>query len=129
MSIEAKPICYSRLPLNVEGDFYAVGSKDAEGSWYGECLDCALPENEAPDLLAPMDENHTDTHFIKQPQTKREIEQAIAACKSCCVNALRYSGKDKYVLNELGHEYCDYKIDDSGNIIENIEYIYKPDQN
>ena len=128
MSTESQ--MYSRLPLNVEGDFYTIGCQDKHGGWYGECLECALPEYEAPDLLAPMDDDHYDTYFIKQPENEKEIEQAISACKVCCVNALRYSGKDKNIIERLGEEYCDYKIDELGNVVLNnqkkVEEIKAP---
>ncbi len=91
-----------REEKNVEGPFYTV--KDG-------CLACALPEMEAPTLLAQEDENY-DTYFIKQPKTEGEIEQACKAIEVCCINALRYGGKDVKIIARLGNdpEYCDYNL-------------------
>ena len=108
---------HPRYPENVEGDFYTTGTLESGA----DCLDCGLPEGEAPYLLAPMGDDHYDTYFIKQPENEEEIEQAIWACKVCCTGALRYSGKDKNILKKLGEEYCDYKIDENGNIVSNQE--------
>jgi len=111
---------YFRYPLNVEGDFYATGSQYKDGEWCGDCLDCALPEGEAPSLLAPMDENHVDTYFIKQPETEEELERAISACEVCCVGALRYGGKDRNILKRLGEELCDYRVLINGEIASTL---------
>ena len=99
----------NRLSKNVPGDFYTNG----------ECLACELPEMEAPELLAPLTGNNYDTYFVKQPETKEELDKAISACEVCCVSALRYGGKDKEILNRLDSDCCDYKIDSFNNIIPN----------
>jgi len=118
-------IIFPRYPENVKGDFYTTGTLESGA----ECLDCGLPESEAPDLLAPMGDDHYDTYFIKQPESEEEVERAIAACLSCCTAALRYSGKDKKILKRLGKGYCDFKIDEDGSIIANkIKKIEEPIQ-
>jgi len=100
----------NRCPKNIPGDFYTDG----------DCMACDLPETEAPSLLAELNENNYDTYFVKQPETKEEIEQAIDACKICCVNALRYGGKDREILKKLGEEYCDYRVLINGKIASTL---------
>ena len=109
-------LMYPRYPENVDGDFYTVGTLESGAN----CLDCGLPEAEAPELLAPMGDEHYDTYFIKQPESDEEVEKAIWACKVCCTDALRYSGKDKAILKKLGEEYCDYKVDENDDVVVNI---------
>ena len=102
----------SRTSKNIEGDFYTTGyGRGSEEC--GDCLDCCLPENLAPSLLADIENDDTYTHFIKQPTTAEEVEQACEACESCCVSALRYGGTDINLINRLGNnpEYCDYIIE------------------
>jgi len=96
-----------RLPKNVAGDFYTTG----------ECLACALPEMEAPQLLAELSDNNFDTYFVKQPETAEEITQAIAAARICCTEAVRYRGKDKSIIKRLPSELSDYKISSDGAVI------------
>jgi hypothetical protein len=50
-------MAYSRLPKNVPGPFYTTG----------ECLACEMPEKEAPTLLAPLDDQNSDSYFTTQP--------------------------------------------------------------
>lgn len=100
-----------RLPKNVPGPFYTLGSRFADGSgWRGDCLACEAPEVEAPDLLAPLINGNYDTYFVKQPTTPEEIEEACRAIEACCVAALRYGGTDPAIIKRLGNtaEYCDY---------------------
>ncbi|WP_169976919.1 hypothetical protein [Tautonia rosea] len=83
-----------RCPLNVPGPFYTTG----------QCLACEAPEFEAPDLLAPLNDENIITHFIKQPETAEEIERACRAIEVCCVNDLRYGGTDRAILERLGND-------------------------
>jgi hypothetical protein len=112
-----------RFPKNVEGPFYTTGYLIRESDdptspmvWRGGCMDCGAPEAEAPELLAPFDDNYTDTYFVRQPLTKEEVDQAVAAAKVCCVAALRYGGRDPEMINALGNnpELCDYILDEDG---------------
>ncbi len=107
----------TRFPKNAQGDFYTTGSQDRNGEWCGDCLACGLPENEAPDLLAKLNETNIDTYFIKQPVTSEEINRAIAATKVCCVDAVRYGGKDKDIISRIHPSLCDYRISESGNVV------------
>ena len=103
----------NRTSKNAQGDFYTIGYwHDSEE--FGECLDCLLPESLAPKLLADIESEDTYTHFIKQPHTPEEIEQACDACESCCVSALRYGGQDLQIINSLENnpELCDYIVHD-----------------
>jgi hypothetical protein len=91
-----------RFEKNVAGDFYTTG----------ECLACDAPENEARDLLAPLEDDNFDTYFIKQPKTAEEIERACRAIEVCCVEALRYGGTNPKIIHRLGNrpEYCDHLL-------------------
>jgi hypothetical protein len=107
-----------RTSKNVAGDFYTTGYWVEDGEC-GYCLDCALPEGSAPDLLADIESEDFDyTHFIRQPVTEEEIEQACDACEVCCVNALRYGGKDINIISRLYNtpDYNDYVITESGKL-------------
>ena len=92
-----------RFEKNVPGDFYTTG----------DCLACDGPEHEAPDLLAPLENENYDTYFIKQPETPEEIERACRAIEVCCIAALRYGGKNPGIIRRLGNnpEYCDFLLD------------------
>lgn len=85
--------------------------KNATGPFYttGDCLACAAPEDEAPDLLAPLEGDNYDTYFVRQPETPEEIERTCRALEVCCVAALRYGGTDPAIIRRLGNdpEYCD----------------------
>ena len=81
-----------RCKKNIDGPFYTLDRV---------CLDCFIPEEEAPTLLC-QDEDKSDTYFIKQPANEEEIEQACSALEVCCANALRYGGKDKKIIARLG---------------------------
>jgi hypothetical protein len=89
----------ARLELNAPGQFYTTG----------ECLACALPEAEAPECLAPLDDDNYHTYFRRQPTTEQEIEHACAAALVCCVAAIRYGGNDPAIIQRLGNreKYCD----------------------
>jgi hypothetical protein len=75
-----------RLPKNAPGPFYSLGAISSGGEWCGDCLSCMAPETEAPALLAALDSDNSDTHFVRQPQTLEETEQASRAAEVCCVS-------------------------------------------
>src|ERR1700759_2094560 len=81
-----------RDPRNAPGPFYAVEKL---------CLSCGLPEDEAPELLANLDETGGDTFFVRQPETPEEVERACRAIDVCCVKALRYAGDDLAIIQRL----------------------------
>lgn len=100
-----------RFPKNVPGAFYILGDISEDGTWYGQCLSCEVPEAEAPTLLAPLKDGNSDTYFVRQPETDDEIEQACSAIEVCCVDALRYGGKDPKILARLRRtDCCDHQI-------------------
>ncbi len=98
-----------RFPKNASGPFYTLGTCH-KGKWSGDCLWCQAPEAEAPELLAPIDEQNVDTYFVRQPATPEEIEYACRAIEVCCVSALRYGGTDPAIIQRLGNrtDHCDY---------------------
>lgn len=115
-----------RFPKNADGPFYTTGYPTREtneaGSplvWCGDCLQCEAPESEAPELLAPLVDENIDTYFVKQPTTSDEIANACNAARVCCVAALRYGGRDRFVIRQLQNnpEFCDYVIDDQGHLV------------
>jgi hypothetical protein len=112
----------NRTSKNIEGDFYTTGCW-LDGKEYGDCLDCAMPEAEAPTLLANIYNEDTYTHFIKQPETHLEILQACSACEVCCVSALRYSGKNTEIIRLLGNnpEYCDYINIGNNQLVQSLD--------
>ena len=86
----------------------------APGPFYvrDECLACGAPEAEAPDLLAPLDDDNLTTYFVRQPETPDEVERACRALEVCCVSALRYRGQDPAIIRRLGNDpqYCDHLL-------------------
>lgn len=98
---------YVRHPENAPGDFYSLGYLDGT-TWLGECLQCLLPEIEAPTLLAKHDETNDQTYFVRQPETAEELAQAIKAVQVCCTEALRYAGRDEKIMRQLGARLADH---------------------
>lgn len=113
-----------RLPKNVDGPFYTLGhlysgaDRTSTQEWCGDCCQCEAPEEEAPELLAPLNDNNLDTHFVRQPQTLEEVERACRAIEVCCTSALRYGGQDRAIIERLRNnpEYCDYCIGKDGGL-------------
>ena len=89
-----------RFHKNAPGDFYTTG----------ECLACGVPEDEAPECLAALDDSNSDTYFARQPTTPEETEKVCRAAKACCVDAIRYAGKDQNIMKRLGSAYCDHWV-------------------
>lgn len=89
-----------RQPLNAPGPFYV---SDAD------CISCGAPEAEAPTLIASDD---AGCYFKRQPTTRREVDQAIAAKAVACVQVHRYAGSDGRTLKRLAEldlaHCCDY---------------------
>ena len=91
-----------RFHKNVPGWFYTTG----------ECLACGIPEAAAPECLAPLDDQNSDTYFVRQPETPEEIEHVCVAAETCCVDAIRYSGTDEKIIRRLGNDpvRCDHLL-------------------
>jgi len=79
-----------RYPFN-KGDFYINN---------GDCISCGAPQAEAPDLIEHGKEDG-HCYFKKQPQTEKELDQAISALMVSCINALRYGGTEEKILKRL----------------------------
>lgn len=111
-----------RFPKNVPGPFYTLGQIAKDGTWCGQCLSCDTPEREAPTLLAPLTDGNSDTYFVRQPETDAEIEQACWAIEVCCVDALRYGGKDPKILARLRRtDCCDHQFPTSSVNLKGVQ--------
>lgn len=86
---------HERTPLNIEGDFYV--KKDM-------CLSCVVPELIAPELMGY--DSEIGCYFKKQPQNSEEIDHAVEAIWSSCIEALRYAGSDPDVLERMRNRGC-----------------------
>ncbi len=83
--------------------------ENAQGPFYSEedgCITCGAPHVEAPELMAwyndPSGTNQFSHCFFKrQPETPIEVEHAINAMHSSCVENLRYRGQDPAILERL----------------------------
>jgi hypothetical protein len=96
---------YQPCPGNAPGPFYVVA---------GDCLACEAPIAEAPDLMDMNGFPEWSSHcrFHRQPETDREVQQAIDAIPVCCITALRYAGDDKTILDRINWpEVCDVMPD------------------
>lgn len=81
--------------MNAAGPFYVVDT---------ECITCGYPHVLAPDLMGwEMNSEGRVAHcyFRKQPETSREIEQAVNAVNGSCCGALRYSGTDSEIIQRI----------------------------
>jgi len=92
-----------RVLENAPGDFYVEA---------GLCMRCCLVHGEAPDLLNDPKQQFEECYFRRQPQTSREIDQAINAILVSEVGALRYGGNDPTIIAKLcaakcGSRQCD----------------------
>ncbi len=109
----------NRHPKNIDGPFYSLAyGVENLNECHSECLDCELPQAEAPKLIKNLYDDDGDTYFIKQPETSEEIEQAIAAADVCCVEAIRYGGTDLDILRQMRliSDLCDYRVDKHGKV-------------
>jgi len=99
----------TRHPANVDGAWYTTG----------QCLACSVPEDAAPTLFAPLEGENWLTHFLRQPATEEEIEQACCAALGCCVADVRYGGRDPAVIRRLGNhpDYCDHVMAADGQLL------------
>ena len=86
-----------RYPKNAPGPFYVEDEM---------CIICGAPHQVAPNLMGWfIDEKNSNekSHcfFKRQPNTPEETKQPIEAITSSCCAALRYSGTDKEIIDEL----------------------------
>jgi hypothetical protein len=83
--------------------------ENAPGPFYSEedgCITCGAPHVEAPELMSwyidPSGTNQLSHCFFKrQPETPEEIQHAINAMHSSCVENLRYADRDPAILETL----------------------------
>ncbi len=79
---------------------------NAVGEFYVECdscISCEAPYHEAPNLMGRpgSSESNYGCFFRRQPSTPEEIEHACDAVMVSCVEAVRYSGTDRSILQRL----------------------------
>ena len=93
---------------------HPVLGRNCPGPWYttGGCMACGAPEAEAPTLFPPAEPEELETFFVRQPSTASEIEAACRAAQVCCVNAVRYGGRDRGIIRRLGNtaDYSDFIV-------------------
>jgi hypothetical protein len=93
------------------GDFYVVN---------GECLACGVPHVVAPDLVGWTGEKIPHCCWKKQPETKAELERAIAVLEAQEFGCHRYAGTDPAILDRVLSTYCDYPVQ-SHTLVERTE--------
>jgi len=87
----------SSLPIVDKNGFYTAK---------GECIICNCPPEIAPSLMSfyeDPDGQHTNStcFFKRQPTNPDEVELAIEAMYSSCVEAIRYGGSDLNIIKKL----------------------------
>jgi hypothetical protein len=86
-------------PLSAPGDFYVEN---------GMCITCGVPHAVAPDLMAWVDGETSHCIWKKQPETLKELDQAIAVLDAQELGCHRYAGDDPAILKRISPEFCDY---------------------
>ena len=89
---------YEAHPESASGDFYVVNH---------ECVSCGMPHAVAPEFMGWVDDRLSRCIWKRQPQTPKEIENAIDVVLASCVECHRYAGNDEQVIARLGWKYCD----------------------
>jgi hypothetical protein len=89
---------YEAHPESAPGDFYVVNQG---------CAACGMPHVVAPDLMGSAENDTSHCIWKRQPQTPREIENAIDVVLTSCVECHRYAGDDEQIIARLGWEFCD----------------------
>lgn len=93
-------------PESAPGDFYVEK---------GQCLACGVPHVVAPRLIGWADGEHTHCIWKKQPDTPKELEQAIAVLEAQELDCHRYAGSDPAVLERVRQSLCDYPVEPPRN--------------
>jgi hypothetical protein len=88
-------------PQSTPGDFYVENEM---------CMSCGVPHAVAPDLMAWVDGESSHCIWKKQPETPREVDQAIAVLETQELGCHRYAGDDPAILRRLSPEYCDHLL-------------------
>lgn len=96
-----------RHPDNVPGDFYVED---------GCCTLCGVPEQFAPDLFPPIDDDSEHCFVRKQPTSTDEVDRMFEVIACAELDCIRYAGSDRAILTRLcasGHQdLCDNLPDD-----------------
>lgn len=102
---------HERNPRNAPGPFYVLN---------GDCIACDAPRSVAPELVTLGDDG---CYFHRQPETEREIDDAIRAMWTSCIGVYRYAGHDPTIrrrLAELGEaRLCDHPLDGHPVVLRN----------
>ncbi len=85
-------------PQSARGDFYVEE---------GMCLSCGVPHVVAPDLMGWTEGEGSHCIWRKQPETPKEIDQAIAVLDTQELGCHRYAGSNPAILERISAEHCD----------------------
>ncbi|MFO0736430.1 MAG: ferredoxin [Labilithrix sp.] len=100
-----------RNPKNAPGPFYVLN---------GHCISCGAPRHEAPSLVTLDDDG---CYFHRQPETDRDVDDAIRAMWVSCIEVYRYGGTDLTIrrrLAELGQaDLCDHPLEGHPVVLRN----------
>jgi hypothetical protein len=69
---------------------------------------CGVPSVLAPDLMDNTEEKYWHCFWKRQPETPKELDQAIAVLHTQELLCHRYAGTDPEILRRLPRECCDY---------------------
>ena len=89
-------------PKNVPGDFYVENEC---------CVLCGVPQEIAPDLFSPLDEDGEHCFVRAQPETPDQVQRIIEVIQAAEYRCIRYAGKDVEIrkrIRDVGAgEVCD----------------------
>jgi hypothetical protein len=92
-------------PESAPGDFYVEK---------GMCLSCGVPHVVAPDLMGWTGNETGHCIWRKQPETPKELDQAIAVLETQELGCHRYAGDNPEILKRISAEHCDYPAEPRG---------------
>jgi hypothetical protein len=84
------------------------------------CIICGVPHAVALDLMGWADDKMGHRIWKKQPESPREIDQAIAVLGIQELGCHRYAGDDPAILKRTSAEYCDYPLAPQKNSLQVI---------
>lgn len=87
--------------------------KSAPDDYYVEnemCICCGVPHAVAPDLMGWTGEKTSHCIWKKQPETREELDQAIAVLEAQEWGCHKYAGDDPAMLKRNSAGYCDYPL-------------------
>jgi len=71
----------------------------------------AAPQVVAPQLIGWADEDTAHCIWKKQPETARELENAIAVLEAQELDCHRYAGSNPAILDRIRRTLCDYPME------------------